>query len=95
MLFIAVTAKELHQRWHLAVTGRGAQSEDFTVAGNVECLVLDRVILSGLRITREHNDSRRLETSRPLEITWARLEITRSLEITRAGLEITWLLEVT
>ena len=53
------------------------------------------VILSGLRITREHNDSGRLETSRPLEITWARLEITRSLEITRAGLEITRSLEIT
>ena len=46
-------------------------------------------------MTREHNDSGRLETTRPLEITWARLEITRSLEITRAGLEITRSLEIT
>ena len=59
------------------------------------CLVSDRVILSGLRMTREPNDSRRLEISRSLEITRAGLEITWPLEITRAGLEITWPLEIT
>ena len=54
-----------------------------------------QVILSGLRITREPNDSRRLEISRSLEITRAGLEITRSLEITSAGLDITRSLEIT